>query len=101
MARRSLATSVTRAVAAMHWLTDADQAAVDLAMTYARRIDDAVREDPEQARYAAGKLGPHLAGLLKSLGGTPEGRRALSVETRQVAGRLAELRAVRDAQRGA
>ena len=96
MARRSMTTSVTRAVAAMHWLTDADQAAVDLALTYARQIDGAAKESPDQARYLAVKLGPHLTGLLKQLGGTPEGRKALEVEESRVKGRLAELRAAHD-----
>ena len=97
MARRTMLTSVTRAVAAMYWLTDADQAAVDLAMNYARQIDAAVRSgDPSEARYTAGKIGPHLTGLLKQLGGTPEGRKALAVEEKRVKGRLAELRAAHD-----
>ncbi len=96
MAPRTMTSAVTQAVAAMHWLTDADKAAVSLALTYARQIDAAVKADPEQARYVAGKLGPHLSGLLKSLGGTPDGRKILAVEDKRVKGRLAELRAAHD-----
>lgn len=103
MAKRPLkmTTAVNRAIGSMHWLTDADEAAVNQCRLYARMIDDAADDSPEESRKVAGWMGPHLTGLLKQLGGTPEGRKALAVEEKQVKGRLAELRAVRDAQRGA
>ena len=89
---------VNKAIRGMEWLTDADRAAVAQARQYARLIDEAVdSEDETGVRKTAGWLGPHLTGILKQLGGTPEGRKALNVETKQIKGRLAELRAVRDA----
>lgn len=88
---------VNKAIRGMHWLTEADKAAVAQARQYARLIDEAVEsEDEAGVRKTAGWLGPHLTGILKQLGGTPEGRKALNVDTTQVRGRLAELRAVRD-----
>ena len=76
--------------------------AVAQARQYARLIDEAVEtDDVAGVRKTAGWLGPHLTGLLKQLGGTPEGRKSLAVEEKRVKGRLAELRAVRDAQQSA
>ncbi len=80
--------AVTAAVAAMPWLGPADQGMVALALEYARKIDEA--EDSK----LVGWIGPHLAGVLKALGGAPAERKALGVEE-QVAGKLAALRAGR------
>ena len=87
----SLVESVRRSIAAMTWIRPADQAAVDLALSYALRIDEAVASGEGQALY----LGPHLLKTLAELGGTPAGRKALDIreETR---GKLAALRALRD-----
>ena len=94
--------AANKAIRSMHWLTEADAAAVAQVRQYARLIDEAVEsDDVAGVRKTAGWLGPHMTGLLKQLGGTPEGRKALAVEEVKVKGRLAELRAVRDAQRGA
>jgi len=91
----SLVESVTDAVKAMHWLTESDQAMVDLAIRYAQRIEEAATEGGDQSFKMVGWLGPHLANTLKSLGGAPAERKALGVE-RAVKGRLAELRAARE-----
>ena len=76
------------AVNAMVWLGPADQGMVALACELAAQIDGA--EDPK----TVGWMGPHLANVLKSLGGAPAERRALGVET-SVRGKLAQLRAAR------
>lgn len=104
MAKRrppTMTAAVRRAVAAAHWLTDADAAAVDLAFRYAKQLDDSVDETPEAAAKILGWMGPQLTGLLKQIGGTPEGRKALAVEEAQVKGKLAELRAIRGGAGGA
>lgn len=87
---------VNKAIRGMHWLTDADAAAVAQVRGYARMIDEAALDTPEESRRIAGWIGPYLTGLLKQLGGTPEGRKNLAVETKQIKGRLAELRAIHD-----
>ncbi len=84
----SLLDVVTAAVGAMHWLGPSDRAMVGLALEYARRIDAATDEK------AVGWLGPHLANVLRALGGTPADRKALGIEE-QARGKLAELRAGR------
>jgi len=93
--RPNLTSSVRKAVKAMHWLTPADQAAVDLLISYAQQIDEAARSDSDDARKVIGWMGSHMTGLLKQLGATPAGRKELAVEEANVKGRLAELRAVR------
>ncbi len=80
--------AVTAAVAAMTWLQPSDQAMVALALEYARTIDDA--EDVK----TVGWVGPHLANVLRALGGAPAERKALGIEE-PVRGKLAELRAAR------
>ena len=91
-----LATSVQTAVGRMHWLADTDQAAIDLALTYAARIDEALEFGEGQEVTKALYLGPHLLNTLRALGGTPGDRKALAVES-DVKGRLGELRALRGA----
>lgn len=93
----SLVESVTTAVRSMHWLSDSDQAMVDLAIRYAERIEQAAVEGGDQSFKMVGWLGPHLANTLKSLGGAPAERKALGVD-KAVKGRLAELRAAREQQ---
>lgn len=80
--------AVTAAVGAMTWLQPSDLALVALAMEYARTIDDA--DDVK----TVGWVGPHLANVLRALGGAPVERRALGIEE-PVRGKLAELRAAR------
>lgn len=91
-----LTASVQTAVCRMHWLADTDQAAVDLALTYAARIDEALEYGEGQEVTKALYLGPHLLNTLRALGGTPGDRKALAVEA-DVKGRLGELRALRGA----
>ncbi len=80
--------AVTAAVDAMSWLTPSDQAMVALAKSYAGAIDSA---DSEKV---VGWLGPHLANVLRALGGAPADRKALGIEA-PIAGKLAVLRAAR------
>ncbi len=80
--------AVETALGAMTWLGPSDAGMVALAVEFARRIDAA------QDERTVGWLGPHLANILRSLGGTPAERKALGVEE-QMRGKLAELRAAR------
>lgn len=88
-----LTASVLAAVEQMSWLQPTDQAAVDLALTYAARIDAALTEGEGQEVTKALYLGPHLLNTLRALGGAPAERKALAVEE-AVGGKLAQLRAV-------
>jgi len=80
--------AVTAAVEAMTWLQPSDLALVALALEYARTIDDAADVK------TVGWVGPHLANVLRALGGAPAERKALGIEE-PVRGKLAELRAAR------
>src|SRR5699024_5261074 len=62
----TLADSVARAVARMSWLTDTDQATVDLAMRYAYQIDAALERGGQDATKGM-HLGPHLLRTLDTL----------------------------------
>ena len=90
---RSLQESVQAAVSLMGWLKPTDGAAVDLALTYAARIDDALEFGEGVEVTKALYLGPHLLNTLRALGGTPAERKAMNVEE-AVGGKLAQLRAV-------
>ena len=91
----NLVASVKRTIRSMHWLTDSDKAAVDLALRYAHQIDEAAQSDNAHERTKMlGWLGPHLLATLKTLGGTPADRKALSVEM-ETLDELGELRARR------
>jgi len=80
------------AVPAMGWLTEADQPMIALARRYAAEIEAAAASESENQRTKmVGWLGPHLLSTLKAMGGTPEARKALSIDS-QAKGRLAELR---------
>lgn len=97
MARRAapnLVTSVKRSVKAMHWLTDTDKAAVDLAVRYAVVIEDVADAGDDATARVLSQLGPQLLAALKSLGGTPADRKAIGAEP-QIKSRLAEIRALR------
>jgi hypothetical protein len=89
----SLAASVRASVKGMHWLAPTDQAAVDLALAYAARIDEALVDGEGQEVTKALYLGPHLLNTLRALGGAPAERKALGVEE-VVGGKLAKLRAI-------
>jgi hypothetical protein len=89
----SLAASVLASVKGMHWLAATDQAAVDLALAYAARIDEALADGEGQEVTKALYLGPHLLNTLRALGGAPAERKALGVEE-VVGGKLAKLRAI-------
>ena len=86
--------AVDRAVAEMSWLEASDQAMVALARKYAAEIDTA----GDERLGVVGYLGQNLAGVLRSLGGSPAERRALNVKP-AAAGTVASLRAAR-ASRG-
>jgi hypothetical protein len=88
--------ALDKAVAGMHWLTDQDAATVELARQYAQRIDDALEFAEGQEVTKALYLGPHLLHTLRELGGTPQGRATLNIET-EVKGKLAMLRERRGA----
>lgn len=89
----SLSDSVSTSVEAMTWLKPSDQAAVDLALAYAARIDEALAEGEGQEVTKALYLGPHLLNTLRALGGAPAERKALGAEE-SVGGKLAQLRSV-------
>ncbi len=80
--------AVEAAVRSMTWLTPSDAAMVELAKSYAAKIDAA--DDGK----VVGWLGPQLSNCLRALGGAPAERKALGVEA-PIRGKLATLRAVR------
>jgi hypothetical protein len=80
---------------AMPWLSPADRGAVDLAKAYASAIDDLVATGQPDLIGKAMYLGPHLLGVLSSLGGTPSGRKALELKE-EARGKLASIRDLRD-----
>ncbi len=92
----ALSDAVRDAVAAMPWLKPSDGAAVDLALLYAARIDEAVESADGQELTKALYLGPHLLATLRALGGAPAERKALGVEE-SVGGKLAQLRSIASA----
>lgn len=89
----NLNASVRASIAQMSWLAPTDRAAVDLALTYAERIDEALATGEGQEVTKALYLGPHLLNTLRALGGTPAERKALGAEE-VVGGKLAQLRSV-------
>lgn len=94
VAAEGLRGSVEGSVAQMSWLKPTDQAAVDLALAYAGRIDEALASGDGVEVTKALYLGPHLLNTLRALGGAPAERKALGAEE-AVGGKLAQLRAVR------
>ncbi|QDQ97974.1 terminase small subunit [Tomitella fengzijianii] len=89
-----LAASTARAVARMTWLTDTDQATVDLAMRYAHQIDAALERGGQDATKGM-HLGPHLLRALDTLGGTPAGRKAIESGDDSPTSALARMRSAR------
>jgi len=87
----SLQESITSSVGKMTWLEASDQAAVDLALAYAGRIDAALDGGEGQEITKALYLGPHLLNTLRALGGTPADRKELEAG-QVVGGKLAQLR---------
>ena len=77
----NLVSSIRKTVKAMHWLTPADQASVDLLIRYAQQIEDAAKSDNAHDRAVMlGWLGPNMLATLKALDGPPAERNALVVE---------------------
>lgn len=70
----TLTDAVEASIKAMDWLTDADDAAITLARTYAARIDTALATGEGQEVTKALYLGPHLLNTLRALGGAPDAR---------------------------
>lgn len=85
--------AVRASVAGMPWIEDTDQAAVQLALVYAQRIDAVIESGEGQEVTKALYLGPHLLHTLRALGGTPAERRELA-GGRVVGGKLQQLRSV-------
>lgn len=81
-----LESKVQASVDRMTWLEETDEATVQLALQYARRIDVALRiadENPREPKLqeAATKalyLGPHLLNTMRALGGAPGERMDLT-----------------------
>lgn len=76
----SLAESVRMSVGAAEGLIEADLAAVDLAVSYASAIDEALDDGDPALITKALYLGPHLLKTLESLGLTPAGRKSAPVK---------------------
>lgn len=89
----TLLEAVQQALSAMPWLAPSDVGGVELALAYARRIDEALEGAEGQEVTKALYLGPHLLNTLRALGGAPAERKAL-VGEEVVSGKLAQLRAV-------
>lgn len=92
--------SIVAAVKKMRWLEPSDGAAVELARTYARRIDTGMDEfdeglitstDLNKVLY----LGPHILNTLRALGGTPKERKELLEGEGTPGGMMDELKAKR------
>lgn len=96
--RGSLETSVRKSVEGMPWLSPSDNAAIELAATYAARIDLAVDSGDNVAATKALHLGPHLLNTLRELGGTPKERKALTAGESQEADPIDELKKKRAAR---
>lgn len=90
----SLADAVESSISQMPWLTNADDATIALARTYATRIDQAVSTGEGQEVTKALYLGPHLLNTMRALGGTPEARGALETDkgASSAASKLSEYR---------
>lgn len=93
----SLEKAVDNSVSHARWLEDSDSAAVELARTYARRIDRGTVEfesgeltstDYNKVLY----LGPHLLNTLRALGATPEERKSLTEGTSMEVNPIDELK---------
>lgn len=89
--------AVDNSVNQAQWLEDSDSAAVELARTYARRIDRGTVEfesgeltstDYNKVLY----LGPHLLNTLRALGATPEERKSLTEGTSTEVNPIDELK---------
>src|SRR5699024_2335132 len=92
-----LESAVSKSVNDAQWLEDSDSAAVELARTYARRIDRGTVEfesgeltstDYNKVLY----LGPHLLNTLRALGATPEERKSLTEGTSTEVNPIDELK---------
>jgi hypothetical protein len=86
----SMEAAVRACCADMNWLRPSDNAAVELAIKYAKWLDLMPKPD-----YVAKDIGNRLERILIELGGTPSARLKMFGEGQQVNGRLAELRRAR------
>lgn len=75
----------------MPWLKESDEVMKRLVIKYARLMDG-----PEGA-YMTFRLGPHLLEALKQMAATPTARFSLFGNEKSTSGKLAELRAKREA----
>jgi len=89
--------AVTSSVDNASWLAGSDDAAIELAKTYARRIDkgtvgfesgELTSTDYNKVLY----LGPHLLNTLRALGATPEERKSLTEGTSTEVNPIDELK---------
>lgn len=92
-----LVAAVDASVKAMDWLEDSDLASVELARTYAGRIDEALRafDEGEIESTDLNKvlyLGPHMLNTLRALGGAPQERKALTSDSPEAANPFDELK---------
>lgn len=95
---------VVASMAGSSWIEPSDSAAIELARTYARRIDKASAEfesgdlsstDYNKVLY----LGPHLLNTLKALGGAPEERAKLVEALKPTTEEVDEVSAIRNKRR--
>lgn len=76
-----LSDAVEKSLQAATWLSEADEAAKELARGYAAYVDEAhARADPELIHKAFSVAGPNLQKTLTSLGLNPEARKELGVK---------------------
>lgn len=88
---------VRRVCAEMEWLVPSDQAAVELAIMYAKWLDRRWADDALPAGTAIRDIGGRLEKVLIELGGTPTARIGLFGGKAVTSGKLADLRAKRTA----
>ena len=91
-------TAVRASLKKMVWLEEIDQAAVTLALTYARAIDEAGEEgkpgEGEVGHASLPYIGIQLRAILKDLGAIPDGVEKRRTSSTTGGSRLAALRSV-------
>src|SRR6266702_3873661 len=86
----SMEAAVRACCSDMNWLRPSDNAAVELAIKYAKWLDGVPKAD-----YVAKDIGQRLEKILIELGGTPATRLKMFGDAAAPNGRLAELRKAR------